>query len=409
MPPELLRADQQTAGLASRAFVILCVISFLSNFAAAPFSALFPVYIEADVGKVPLYTAYLRTLMLALGGICAIVGGRLCDLLGLKFVLIVGLTGAAACGLAFQSTNFWIISCFVMLAGIASGPMSAASQSYLISSVGRTRLGIGGGVFFLSHSLGGSLGSFFTGVIKPTWNFQQIGIAMALTAMIVVGIAIALLPDISKSPTTRLDRKELLFWRTYLPLLQKVEVQLLITMRLCITGFWGMATLLLPLLIYRVSGDAATAAFYGSLSLAIAAGCQITTGWIRDRFGKSIPLLVSALGIAVCAAGLGLSPDSLLGLFTFGTGLTGTAWAVSVLVPSLIDEIASSEEKNRLVGLGHLAWSTSMAIGGIAGGVLVEINSSLPFFLGVFLALGGAACLLALCRRLDRQTQGKNA
>ena len=68
-----------------------------------------------------------------------------------------------------------------MLAGIASGPMSAASQSYLISSVGRTRLGIGGGVFFLSHSLGGSLGSFFTGMIKPTWNFQQIGIAMMTT------------------------------------------------------------------------------------------------------------------------------------------------------------------------------------------------------------------------------------
>ena len=176
----------------------------MSNFAAAPFTTLFPVYIEADVGKVPLYTAYLRTLMLALGGICAVIGGRLCDLLGLKFVLVVGLTSAVATGLAFQSTNFWIISCFVMLAGIASGPMSAASQSYLISSAGRTRLGIGGGLFFLSHSLGGSLGSFFTGVIKPTWNFQQIGIAMALTAMIIVGIAIALLPDISKSAETLL-------------------------------------------------------------------------------------------------------------------------------------------------------------------------------------------------------------
>ena len=73
-----------------------------------------------------------------------------------------------------------------------------------------------------------------------------------------------------------------------------------------------------------------------------------------------------------------------------------------MLVPGLIDEVAPAAEKNRLVGLGHLAWIAAMALGGLAGGLLVEVDPGLPFFTGAALSLAGGACLYELCRRLDR-------
>ena len=393
-------------GLASRAFAVLCAVSFLSHFTAAPFATLLPVYVEADVGARPLFTGYLRTLMFALGGVFAVVGGRLCDLFGLKPMLLVGLAGSIAAGLAFQSTDSRILTFFVLLAGIAAGPMSAAGQSYLIASAGPERLGLGGALFFLTFTLGSSAGSLCTGLVKPLWSFQQIGAVMAAAAAAVVLAAMLLLPDISGRPR---GREKLSLWRAYRPLLRRREVHLLVGMRLGITSFWGMAILVLPLLVFRVSGSAAAAAWYGAVSLAAAAVCQVAAGWLRDRYGRTRPLLVSAAGVAACALCLGFGAGSLTGLFLFGTGLAATAWGVSVLVPGLIDEVAPAAEKNRLVGLGHLAWSAAMALGGLAGGLLVEVDPGLPFFTGAVLSLAGGACLFGLCRRLDRMPRSAAA
>ena len=46
-------APPAAPGLGSRAFAVLCAVSFLSHFTAAPFATLLPVYVEADVGARP--------------------------------------------------------------------------------------------------------------------------------------------------------------------------------------------------------------------------------------------------------------------------------------------------------------------------------------------------------------------
>ena len=137
------------------------------------------------------------------------------------------------------------------------------------------------------------------------------------------------------------------------------------------------------------------------MSLAVAAACQLLTGLLRDRFGRTVPLIVSALGIVVSSAALALYTDSVPELFIFGTALTATAWAVSTLVPALIAEVAEESEKNRLVGLGHMVWSGAMVIGSIIGGILVEVGPHLPFVLGVVHAAVGTLCIWRLCVRLD--------
>lgn len=394
--------DQQGSdgSLLGRAFVVLCGVSFLSGFFTAPFASLFPVYVEADLARVPLFTAYLKSVTLVLGGLSAVVGGRLCDLVGLKRTLLVGLVGTVLTGLVFHASGFWILTLLLVAMGVAAGPWSAAGQSYLISSAG-PRLGLGGALYFLSMTMGNSLGSLCTAVVKDDYSFQSLGTGMVIGAGLVFALAILLLPASRRAPETA-SRPGLALWHSYLPLLQRRDVHLLVALRFSITGFWGMASWLMTLLVFRVSGDASTAALFSGVSLAVASCCQLLTGALRDRFGRFWPLLISAAGIVVSALGLGTFSDSLPGIFVFGTALTGTAWAVSTLVPSLIAEIARPEEKSRLVGLGHMVWSAAMVSGYFLGGWLVELDPRLPFYCGALMASVGTCCAYSLCLRLDR-------
>ena len=387
-------------GLWSRAFVVLCGLSFLGGFATAPYHSLLPVYVDADLGRLALFTGYLRAVALALGGIFAIVAGRLCDLLGLKVTLLLGLAGSAVTGLVFHTGDVLLLTLLTLVAGAAGGPLSTSGQSYLIAAAGPARLGLGGALYFLSSTLGQSAGNLATGLVKEDWSFGQIGTAMALLSAAVVLAGMLLLPS---TPVRESRRRapRLALWSSYRPLLAQRNVHLLVGLRLTITGFWGMASLALPLLVYRASGSAATAAFYGSVSLAVAAAGQLLTGLLRDRFGRTRPLVLSAAGIVASAVGLVFSTGSVTALFLLGTALSTTAWAVSVLVPGLIDEVAAAEERNRLVGLGHMVWSGAMVTGSVAGGWLVEVGPHLPFAVGAVSSTVGALCLWRLCVRLD--------
>ena len=389
-------------GLLGRTFLVLCLIYFLNSFVIAPFSALFPVYVEADLERLPWFTGYLRGLMLALGGIFAVVGGRLCDLLGLKITLLIGLAGSLVTGLVFRAADPLLLTLLLFGMGIGTGPWSAAGQSYLITSVHARRLGLGGAIYFLSNTAGHSLGSLATGLVKDQWTFPQIGSAMTAALVGVFLLAILLLPG-GRPTTPAGPRPPLALWSAYRPLFKRREVHLLIGLRYMITSFWGMASLLMPLLIYRVSNSEAMPAYYASLSLAVAAPCQLLTGFLCDRIGRFWPLLVSAAGIALSGLGLALFWTSLPALFFFGTSLTGTAWAVSTLIPKMINDVAEPDEKNRLVGLGHLVWSAAMVTGSVVGGILVEVHSSVPFFTGAALATGGTLAAWRLCVRLDSQ------
>jgi MFS family permease len=390
--------------LLSRAFAVLCLVYFLNSFLSAPFSSLFPVYIEADLARPPWFTGYLRALMLLLGGIFAVIAGRLCDRFGLKLTLIIGLAGSALTGLVFRTGDPAGLSLLLFLMGAASGPWSTAGQSMLIRAVKPTHLGLGGALYFLSNTLGNSVGSLCTGLIKTSWSFAQIGVAMSVGMLAVIALAALLLPA-DREPAQRSQvGDEASLWTAYRPLLVRSEIWLLLSLRLTITTFWGMATLAMPLLIYRVGASESLPAYFASVSLVVAAGCQLGTGVLNDRLGHKKPLLVAASGICLSALGMAIFRDSLTGLFVCGTALTGTAWAVSTLVPKLINDVAAPDEKNRLVGLGHMAWSASMVSGSLIGGYLIDLHPALPFAVGVLLAGGGTLGAWRLCVYLDNRS-----
>ena len=99
--------------------MVLCLVYFLNSFLSSPFSALFPVYIEADLARPPWFTGYLRGLMLLLGGIFAVVAGRFCDRFGLKITLIIGLAGSALTGLVFRTGDPAGLSLLLFMMGAA--------------------------------------------------------------------------------------------------------------------------------------------------------------------------------------------------------------------------------------------------------------------------------------------------
>ena len=395
-----LPQNQAGDNLAGRTFLALCLVSFLNSFAVAPFVSLFPVYVEADLGRLPLFTANLRALMLVLGGVSAMIGGWLCDTVGRKATLLIGLAGSVFNGLIFRWSDPAVLTALIFLIGSASGPWSTAGQSYLITSVNARRLGMGGAVYFLCNTAGNALGSLVTGLLKENWTFGQIGTAMTIAMAMTLVLALVVLPSRQVPLSRGYSQPRLNLWPAYRTLLRRRDVHLLVGLRFLITSFWGMATLLLPLLVYRTSASEAMAAYYAAVSLALAAGVQLLTGFLQDRYGRFWPLMAAASGVVASTLGLGFFCYSLPGLFLFGTTLTCTAWAVSTLIPALINDIAAPDEKNRLVGLGHMVWSAAMVAGGIAGGWLVEIQPALPFFTGTFLTAGGTLCAWHLCRHL---------
>jgi len=265
------------------------------------------------------------------------------------------------------------------------------------------RLGLGGAIFFLSKTAGDSLGSLAAGISKEWWTFSQLGIAMIVAGSLVFVLAVLLLPDGKGAVSRGVDRPRLTLWSAYRPLLTNRGVRLLLGLRSMVATFWGMVVLLMPLLLYRVSGSESMAAYYAFVSLAVAAVCQLLTGVLCDRFGRFWPLLTAAGGIVVSAVCVALFWQSLPCLFGFGVALTASAWGVSTLIPKLINDVAAADQKSRLVGLCHMAWSAAMVTGSLLGGLLVEIDASIPFLTGAALAVGGGLCGWRLCIHLDSQ------
>jgi len=60
-------SEAEGSGLLGRTFVALCLVYFLNSFFITPFSAIFPVYVETDLERLPWFTGYLRGLMLVSG------------------------------------------------------------------------------------------------------------------------------------------------------------------------------------------------------------------------------------------------------------------------------------------------------------------------------------------------------
>ncbi|MCY4402802.1 MAG: MFS transporter [Candidatus Poribacteria bacterium] len=380
----------------TRGFVSLCLVVFVIGLITGPVHLFLPVYAEAILGESPLFTALLRAIPIGLGGVTALIGGKLSDRFGRKPTLLIGMTGAVIIGCLFTTQIPFLILGFLCYEGIASGFKTAGGQSYLISSVSEDRLGFATGLYFISSTVGSAIGNAIAGEIIHRISYKIFGTAAVILSGIVFVCACFFLPRLRQHIDNNRIKKDGL-WRStlnagnYINLCWRPNIQLLIGLRVFPTYYWGSVNLLMPILIYRIAGDKVTG-YYGATSLLFAFACQFVTGKICDAIGHRTPALVANVFVTILAFGLVFFHDSLVGLEIFGILGAGAAWSLSTTIPRFINEFTEPHEKGHGVGLTHLAWSTGFLLGYVVSGILITISIQLPFIIaGLFLI--GSTCI----------------
>ena len=364
-------------------FILLCAIVFVFGLVTGPVQMLFPVYAESVLGKTALFAALLRAIPIGLGGISALIGGTLCDRFGRKPTVLVGMTGAVVLGALFTTKIplfLWGILCY---AGIASGFKTAGGQTYLISAVPSERLGWATGLYFISSTVGGAVGSAIAGEVIDRIDYSVFGIGAVILAGVLFVGACLFLPRLTQRASGSQRRRDGIWKSTlnvpaYLNLSRRRNMRLLIGLRVFPTYYWGSVNLLMPILISRIAGVKATG-YYGAMSLLFAFGCQLATGRICDAVGHRAPALVANAIVTFLAFGVAFFHDSLVALEVFGILGAGAAWSLSTTIPRFINEFTESHEKGHGVGLTHLAWSTGFLLGYVVSGFLVNISVHVPF------------------------------
>jgi MFS family permease len=367
---------------------------FVNGVLAAPLTTQLPVYVES-LHWPPIFTAGLQSALMGVGAIASILGGVLADTIGIKRALLIGLAGSIAASLLFFSAVPALMLVLAVLGGAAIGCQNVASQAYLLAAVRNARLGIGTAAFFLGNTFGSSLGNLVTGKALDRVGFPPVmGAITVCSCLLVLGAAL-FLPAVPMTVRAEPVRRVL---ARYGKLLQRRDVALLCGVRYLTTCFWGAVTLLLPLLLYRLTGSKGAAGTYAAASLAFAACCSVGVGRLSDRLGRRRPALALTMLIVVDAFLLARFSASYTGLFAAGVLGSGAAWSLSTLMPGLIDEVSGAGEKGRAVGLLQGVWSSAMLSGSLLAGALVPIAAMIPFLVVGLANVGAVMLMVALLR-----------
>lgn len=365
---------------------------------------------QQGLGEPALTAAWLRAAFVALGGSVALPGGAFADAFGQKRAYLLGLTGTLAAGAMFLVGDLRALWPLALYAGVMFGLSSVGGQSYLMGAVPRESLGLATAGYFMSGTLGGALGNYAGGAVAdthPRLGFAYLGGTILVGEALLLAVAVVALPALPRPAVAR-SLKVLL--GGYREVLRRPGVTPLLALRYLPTFYWGCVTLLLPLLIFHAAGTKRAVGQYSSLSLVVAAACQLLAGrWIDRRGPRPVVLTAIAL-VTTSAALLALSLGSLAGIYAFGILGAAAAWSLSITMPGLVNDLAPEAEKSRLLGATHLAWSAGLVSGSLVAGAFAETRPALPLQLSALLCAMGILCALLLFRgRLAAEVaEGRN-
>jgi len=393
----------------TRGFLALLAALFAGGVAASPVRALLPAYVESVLHQPPAFTATLLAIQLGCGGIFALAGGALSDLVSRRAAVLIGLTTALFGAALFAVRDPAALVAVAVLWGIASGFQSAGGQSFMLAAVSRAQLGSATAAYFISSTASGALGAFLGGVLAERFGFSAVAGGAASFTLVALLLAARFLPQMGQDAQGAGARRSR--WSGgYGDLLSRSDVRQLCALRFLPTVAWGAASLALPLLVFRHTGSAALTGLYGTVSLLGAAGAQLVTGRAVDALTKRAgrdgdgdgprgprPLVAPLAGAILVAATLctllaafGAPDVQVPGLFIAGTLWTMAAWSLSTTMPPLIHSLGKGVDDGRLVALTHLLWSAGMLSGSFIAGGLLDLHPALPF------AVASACLLLTL-------------
>jgi len=371
--------------------IALLIVQLLSGVVFSPLRSFLPIYLNEQLA----YSAAAASVWIALGQVvgmaASMLGGALCDNLGHKQTLALGLVGFVLSSLLYLSPLPGWVMILWMLGSAGMALITLGGQSYLIDVAPPARLGMLSAFYNWGFTLGGALIGPLAGWLLDFWNYGIFGGALA--GFSALGCAFALGMPASRGDLTGVRPSLLRMSGGYRDALRQPRVIVLGLLRFLPTCYWGMVMTLMPLLIKRSAGDNTAVGLYSTVSLIAAALTQLFVGRAADRWGRRIPTLAMLAGVVTAALGLALSAPRLWGLYGFGILGACSAWSLSTLMPSLVADAIVPIERSRALGFVHLAWNAGMILGSLLGGALLDMAVGLPFF--IVALLNGGAWLLA--------------
>jgi MFS family permease len=370
------------------AFFWLVAALVVGGVAGAPIRALLPAYIDGVAHMPPAFTSMLLSIQLGVGGIFALAGGTLSDRLSRRAIVLLGVPSAIPGALLFATQRQPSMVALAIAWGVLTGFQSSGGQSFLLGSVDPARTGVATAVYFVATTLSGAIGAWVGGIVADHFGYAWVAGGGAVMALVGVATAARFLPDLG-SDAGRVRAEQSV---GYLDVVRLPGMSTVFALRFWPTVAWGIATLVIPLYLFRLAGNATVPGTYALVSLVVASAGQLATGRLIDRGIRraSGPLtqtvgphlrrlvLVISIGLFASAAVTGLATRDVVALSVAGTAWTTMAWALSTTMPALMRAMAPQAAYGRAVGATHLTWSVAMLTGTTLGGWLVAINPIAP-------------------------------
>lgn len=386
--------SRPTAWLPAAALIVSRLVSSMRDM---PQMAFFLIYLQEQLGLPPVAISSIVSGAQVAGLVAALLAGWLTGKIGVKWVLVCGLLLSGVSSFVFYTHGLGWIVLLWFIGGGGAAWTTVGGSSALTRLTERQALGVLSAIYALSMTLGGAIGNPLAGVLIERQGFNAFGWAAMSLAVLAALVVVFGMTDLRKAeavpaaPQVPVAPQPL--HHSLLPLLRQAQVRLLIGLRGLPTLFYGMLSVLIPLLINDLSQSKVTVAAYGTVSLIVASAAQLLAGRAADRWGAFGPTLVAYSAVIISGCALFLGAGRLDVLFIFGILGNAAAWSLSTLMYIWVVDGVRREEHPAVFGLLHAVWSLCMIGGSLLGGWLVRLVPGLPFL--ILGSLNAGACFLA--------------
>lgn len=366
--------------------VVLIYMQISNGMRDMPQMAFILIYLQEQLGLAPVMISGVVAGAQIAGMMTALLGGTIAARLGSKWVLVCGLTLSILGSLAFQIHTLWLVVTLWVFSGAGLALTTVGGASYLTRISKRGSIGILAALYALSTTIGGSIGNPLAGILIEGYGFSVFSWAAISLSVLTVLIITLLMPHLQDQSTEPVPLRS--FWTGVLNTSRQVNVRMLAGLRSLPTIFYGMLTVLIPLLINGLTGSKVMVAAYGTTNLVVASAAQLLAGRAADRWGARRPTMVAYTTLILSGLGLALGAGTLPGLFGFGVLGIASAWALATLMFIWVNDGVPKTEHPSTFGLLHAVWNISMITGSVLGSSFVSTRPGLPFLIAGLLNIG---------------------
>ena len=332
------------------------------------------------------------------GMITALLCSGIASRIGSQRMLSLGMVMACVNGLLFTQHDIAAVSVLWFVGGIGHAMIVVGNSSYLAWLGARGSAGMVSALYAFAMAAGGMLGNQLAGVLLEWRGYSDFGIfqtALILATALAASLLLTDLQDRSRASVLRA------FWSDAVDITRQKTIRLLAGMRASPTIYYAMLNVLIPLLLYELSGSKTLVAAYGSASLIVAAMLQPFVGKVADRFGARKPTLVWFAAAALTGLLLSVFSGQVWGVFLFGLLGVTTVWSIATFLVVWVIDGVPAPQRASVFGLLHSVWSLSTIVGSLLAGGLAHVMAGLPFALAACICCGAIFLTRAYYRSLQ--------